>query len=189
MISQPKKWRLIKETPYADCKVFKIVKRRYRHPDGREGDFYVKIARDWVQVAALTPDGKIVLVNQFRFGVEKTSWEFPGGVIDEGESPAKAAARELLEETGYAGNRPKLLARIRPNPAILNNTAHIYIIENCKKVSGTHFDPNEEVQTKLYNLDELDSLVKRGKIFHSIAIDALYFLQKYLDSKGHKTCR
>ncbi len=189
MTSRPKKWQLVRESPYADCKVFKIVKRRYRHPDGREDDFFVKTSRDWVQVAAITEEGKVVLVNQFRFGVEKTSWEFPGGVIDEGENPAKAAARELSEETGYKGAKPKLLARIRPNPAILNNTAHIYLIEGCRKVSDTHFDPNEEVQTKLFDLDELDKLVESGKMFHSIAIDALYFLKRHMESAKVKVCR
>ena len=69
----------------ADCKVFKVVKKHFKHPDGKSGDFYINMSPDWVQVAALlktdkTDEPQVVIVNQFRFGVQKTSWEFPGGV-------------------------------------------------------------------------------------------------------------
>ena len=101
-----REWKLEGEKLIADCRVFKVKLRTFVHPDGRRGDFYVNESADWVQVAPIIRDeksGKIctVLVKQFRFGIQKMSWEFSGGIVENGESPAKAAARELLEETGY----------------------------------------------------------------------------------------
>ena len=188
----PKIWKCTKESTVADCKVFKVVKKHFEHPDGKSGDFYINMSSDWVQVAALVggnsqSEPEVVLVNQFRFGVEKTSWEFPGGVAEKGESPIETAKRELLEETGYAGTRAKLLASYSPNPAIQNNRAHFVVIENCLKKSPVNWDANEEIEIKTVPVSKLDFLVSSGKIYHSIAINSIYFLQKYLAKKLKKT--
>ena len=57
----------------------------------------------------------------------------------------------------------------------------IAVIENCKKTSALHWDENEEIETRLVPVDELDAMVERGEIYHAIAIDSIYFLQKYLN--------
>ncbi len=167
----------------AKCKVFTLFEKTFKHPDGRKGDFYILHSADWAQIVPLTEYGRVVMVNQYRFGTKENSWEFPGGIIDEGETPLHAAKRELLEETGYASKRVRSLGKVSPNPALFNNTSHIFVAEGCVKVSGVNFDENEEIETRLFKLTELDAMVKRGKISHSIIINAVYMLQKYLDAK------
>ena len=71
---------------------------------------------DWVNVLALTPDARLVLVRQFRFGIDDFSLEIPGGVIETGEDPVAAGLRELREETGYGGRADRLLASSIPTP-------------------------------------------------------------------------
>ena len=180
-------WKCTNEKLVADCRVFKVKTKTFVHPDGRSGDFYINECTDWVQVAPIIKcdDGSIktILVNQFRFGANKTSWEFSGGVMDKGETPIQTAKRELAEETGYTGKRAKLIASYSPNPAIQNNLAHFVVIEDCKKTTELNWDENEEIETKLVDINKLDSMVKSGKIFHSMAINSLYFLQKYLQSQ------
>ena len=103
---------------------------QYRHPvRGTEKEFIVAHAPDWVNVVAVTPEGKIVLVRQFRFGSNALSLEVPGGVMEEGEDPIAAGVRELSEETGYGGGKARLLGSVHPNPAIQDNRCHFVLVE------------------------------------------------------------
>ncbi|MBR4597721.1 MAG: NUDIX hydrolase [Opitutales bacterium] len=180
----PKIWKKSSEKIVADCRVFKVFEERFEHPDGREGDFYICRSNNWVQTAAITAEGKIVLVNQFRFGVKKCSWEFSGGIIEDGEDVLKAALRELEEETGYVAESAELLAEFSPNPAIQNNKAFVVLAKNCRKLKAQNWDENEEIQTIEAAPEELDKMVSSGQIHHSIAICGIYFLQKYLEKNA-----
>ncbi len=183
-------WKCVGEKLVADCKVFKVKLKTFLHPDGRKGDFYINECADWVQVAPIirAQDGSIktVIVKQFRFASNKMSWEFSGGVIEKAEAPTKAACRELAEETGFTGKRAKLVASYSPNPAIQSNLAHFVVIEDCAKTQNLEWDENEEIETKVVDVEKLDAMIKSGKIFHSMTINSIYFLQKYLQSVKNK---
>src|SRR5436190_24104363 len=81
-----------------------ILGRTYRLPEGHEREFEIKLEAATAVVVALTEGDHVVLVREFRPGLEAELLELPGGVVDDGETPAEAAGRELLEETGYAGD-------------------------------------------------------------------------------------
>src|SRR5690606_1193995 len=141
------KWSLESESVVASCRVFDLVSRRCRHPSrGSEDEFFVLKARDWVNVLPVTPDKRLVMVRQYRFGVQEFSWEIPGGVMDPGEEPLEAGLRELLEETGYSPRRARLLGRISPNPAILDNVCHFVLAEDVELSAGTAWDEHEELE-------------------------------------------
>ncbi len=173
-MNTPAHWNLSAENLHAHCVVFDVYKEHFAHPtDGRHGDFYVARAPDWVTVVPVTIDGKIILVNQFRFGIRELSWEFPGGVIDSGEDFLRAAVREVVEETGYRGDEPIVLGNAASNPAIFNNRCHFVLIENCRKVETTNFDANEEIEMKLASPDEVLTLARNGEMKHALMLTAL----------------
>lgn len=170
---RPSPWNLTQETLHARCVVFDVFKERFEHPtDGRAGDFYVAHAPDWATVIPVTREGKIILVNQFRFGIRDLSWEFPGGVIDSGEDPIRAAARELEEETGYTGTAFPL-GSAASNPAIFSNRCHFVLMENCARTAETHFDTNEEIEMKLAEPEEVLEIARRGEMKHALMLTAL----------------
>ena len=179
----PSKWKVLNKKIHASCRIFDVYKKSMlRDSDSKEGDFFVIETNDWVNVLAITSDKEIILVRQFRYGTEKYSLEPPGGVVEKGEDPIIAGERELEEETGYAGNNPKIIGNVFPNSAIMANRCYFVLVNDVQKVKKVHFDEHEELETVKVPIDDLTYLVQKGDITHSIAINAIFHLQLELNT-------
>jgi ADP-ribose pyrophosphatase len=171
----PARWEKTGQSLHAACKVFDVLYARYRHPGrGRERDFVVMTAPDWVNVIALTADHQLILVRQFRFGIDDFSLEIPGGVMERGEDPLVAAQRELREETGYTGEKVRALGCVRPNPAIMSNFCHIVCVENVRRTAELAWDHDEEIEVVAAPVDEVYAWARTGRISHALVLDALF---------------
>lgn len=177
----PSRWSVERDEPHARCGPFSIRKRRCVHEgDGRSGDFYVIDVADWVVAVALSPAGNIVLVRQFRFGVGDFTWELPAGLIDQGESPAAAAARELEEETGYVGRVETTLAVLHPNPALQANRCHFVLIRDANPAGVIGGDQHEETCPREMPLSEFRAWIREGRVTHALAVAAIALLDETL---------
>ena len=169
-----KDWKLIDSNVDRDYKIFRIKIEQALSPRTNEkGRFYVIDTNDWVNVIPVTEDGKIVMIRQWRHGSKEITLEIPGGLVDESD-PMEAAQRELLEETGYKGERVSFLGSINPNPAIFNNLCHTYLIEGARKVGETNFDADEDIEVELLPISEIASLIEKGAINHALVIVAFH---------------
>ncbi|MDR3317707.1 MAG: NUDIX hydrolase [Puniceicoccales bacterium] len=174
----PSRWQLNSEVKHFSCPIFNIYERKYKHPiDHRCGNFYILKTVDWVQVIALTLSGKLIMVEQFRFGTEMLSLETPGGLMEKGENAVVAGIRELKEETGYAGREGRCIGVMYPNPALQNNRLHIIMVEGCEKIEEQDLDENEEIRCLELNFEECLEKIKKGEIMHGLAIAALFSYQ------------
>ena len=178
-------WKKISDQIDYDCGFFKIHKRQSASPvTGKEHPFYILSTWDWVNIIALTEDGKIPLVHQYRHGSEDFSLEIPGGAMDPKDGHAlEAAKRELLEETGYEAGEWHSLGKIKPNPAILDNTCHIYVALGAKKISGLNLDEAEELEVQLCGLPEIKQMILEGRMQHALVIAAFELLDLF--QKAH----
>src|SRR4051794_13499119 len=115
----PRAWTVLSSRRLVDDRWLRLDAQRVRTAQGVELDpYYLIDERSWACVIALTPDGRLVLVEQYRHGAGGVTLELPAGDCEAGEDPADAAARELAEETGYrAIARPTPLGRLWPEPA------------------------------------------------------------------------
>ena len=116
--------------------LIRLRRERFRsRKSGKTHDFFVAYLNDGVHVVAVTPENEVVMVRQFRVGLHRDSLETPGGLLEPGEDPCVAGARELLEETGYAGDSPMLLGTISPNPGFLAQRIATIVICNARRIA------------------------------------------------------
>ena len=156
--------------------MFDLQEVRFEPPDGRDpANFYVVDAPDWINVVPLTPEGDVVFVRQYRFGIEDLTLEIPGGMCDPGESPDAAVGRELLEETGYRG-RIEPHGSVHPNPAIQSNRCYSYVARDAVRVADPSPDEHESFEIVLYPFADVPDLIRRGRITHSLVVTAFHLL-------------
>lgn len=184
-------WDILEtELVYADH--LKVYKQKITGPKGTK-NYHTLKSKDWCNVIAITHDREVLIAKQRRVGNWQDSYEFPGGTVDEGESPLTAAVRELREETGYApvyknGTFPAVvqLGSVYPNPALLNNQAHTFLVIGADKVGPPQLDEYEDVKAELWTRQALDKAIRSGEFNHSIMLNAMYFLEIYERETGTK---
>lgn len=128
---------------------------------------------DWVNIVAVTPTERIVVVRQFRFGTGAISSEIPGGLVDPGEEHGVAAARELQEETGYTTDDWHYLGAVAPNPAFLTNRCHQWLARDVQQTMPPSYEEGEDIVIAALTPQELGAEIRAGHFHHSLALLAL----------------
>src|ERR1041384_4683897 len=135
-------------------------------PNGTLVDpYYVLEYANWVNGVAMTAEGKMIMIKQYRHGIAKTLLEIPGGAMDPTDpTPEFAMRRELLEETGYEFDQLIALGNICPNPASSNNTTFMFLATGGKKIQQQNLDYNEEIDIVLMEPEEVITLLQQHQI-------------------------
>jgi ADP-ribose pyrophosphatase len=167
-------WEVIRTEPGPELKLFRARFDWLKNPrNACTVKAVVLEAPDWVNVVAVTPEGKVVAVRQYRFGKGGTTTEIPAGIVEPGETSEEAGVRELKEETGYTSSRWEYLGYVEPNPAFLNNRCHHWLALDASSTDDPNLDDGEDVTVAEMTVDELKVEITEGRMRHALAITAL----------------
>lgn len=167
-------WEILKSEKGEHLRIFQVRFDHLRNPRNQvEIKATVLESNDSANVVAITSDEEIVLVRQFRFGIQDYTLELPGGFVDNGEDHALAVKRELSEETGYTGTGWQYLGAVQANPVFMNAKIHQYVVQNVTKTDIVKLDEGEDVEVVLLKKSKVIELLRNGKIAHPHSITAL----------------
>ncbi|MEO0558455.1 MAG: NUDIX hydrolase [Bacteroidota bacterium] len=141
-------------------------------------EYHVAEYPDWACVLALTPDGDAVMVEQYRYGIDRMSLECPAGAIDPGEDALAAAKRELMEETGFEAERWTFLGALAIEPTRHTNYGHLFIAHDVRQVADPQLDESEDITTRRVPAESLLDRVRDGEIVHGIHVAAVLWADR-----------
>ena len=174
-MSEERKWKIL-SSEYLFRRPWLTVRRdQVELPDGRVNpEFYVLEYPDWVNVIAITEDGKFVMERQYRHGLGRTCYEIAAGVIEEGETPLQAAQRELMEETGYEGGTWEETLSLSGNSSTTNNISHCFVARGVRRTGGQHLDSTEDLEVVLLDKSQVWDLLIHDQIKQALMAAPLW---------------
>ena len=158
-------------TPVMNVLTSHVVCKR----NGKGRDFYRLSFTPWVNIVAVTAEQEIIFIRQYRFGTGKSEIEIPGGAVEKNEDPLEAGLRELLEETGYAGENGRIIGKVCPNPAIQDNFCYTVLVENAVKIANPSLDEMEDIDVYTVKQKDLAKMMQQRTIDHGLVLNALMF--------------
>lgn len=147
-----------------------------RLPNGKEAAREVVEHPGAVAVVPVLPDGRIILVRQFRHPVGKILLEIPAGKLGAGEEPDECAVRELEEETGYRAGHIERRASVFTGPGFTDEVIHMYVATELSK-TALNPDDDEFLEVQAYALSDVRRLIREGAICDAKTIAGIYLLQ------------
>jgi 8-oxo-dGTP pyrophosphatase MutT (NUDIX family) len=184
-------WKVLSRKAILERHWLKVSEDRVLLPNGTVIDeFHVLQSPPWAAVVALTTEGQLILVEQYRHGLGGTSLELPAGVIDDGESPIAAAERELREETGFTAPHFHSLIELAPEPSRSTHRAHFFTAVGAHAAGRAEPEASEVVQVRLLSFEGALECIASGQIVHAAHVAALLlaerrgFFRQWSDSRG-----
>lgn len=180
------KWKVNSVKELFKTFIFSVTAKNSTAVNGVSGDYYVMNANDWVIVIP-EKEENFLMVKQWRHGENALSIEFPGGVIDSGENPLQAAARELQEETGYKAGELIHLGTVNPNPALFANHVHVYLAKKLEATGVQELDNDEFINYLEIPKNEVFENVGTQEFPHALMGMAVAYYHAYeIKNKGQK---
>lgn len=160
-------------------RIFDVVERSYPGRSGAVQRRHIVKHPGAVGIIPILPDGRVLLISQFRISFQKVIYEIPAGTREAGEDPSKTAERELIEETGYRAGRLELLQPIYTSPGVLQEELFLFL--------GTDLIPGKDAPEdgELISLvpktwSEIDEMIDKGEILDSKTLSGLFLARRKL---------
>lgn len=154
---------IIRTTKQLRTPVFEVHESVARDSRGREMKRSIVSHAGSAVAMPMDPDGRVLLVSQYRMPIDEKLWELPAGRIDPGETPLAAAKRELAEETGIHARKWKKLVVLYPSPGFLAEKMHIYLATDLR-FGRQSLQEEEDLEMRWFTRDDLEAKIAKGRL-------------------------
>jgi ADP-ribose pyrophosphatase len=176
---KPQKARILRSKIIYTGPVFGIRRDELVEPGGVRTTREMITHSGSVVVLPLLRDGRVLLIRQYRHAARQFLWELVAGRIDEGESPRKAAARELIEETGYRARHFQIFLDFFPTPGFLEEKMFILLAEDLTEGTAQP-EEDEKIESRAYSRKELEQMIQKRIIRDGKTIAGLLYYFRFL---------
>jgi ADP-ribose pyrophosphatase len=159
--------------------IFDVRRDKVREPGGIVATRDVVVHYGSIVLIPVLDDGRILLVRQYRHATGESLWELVAGRTERGENSARAARRELVEETGYTGRRFRRLIEFFPTPGFVSERMVLFLVEGLKPGTARPED-DEKIEVGAFPLAELERRIRRGSIRDGKTIAGLLYYSRFL---------
>ncbi len=164
--------RVLYSSPWINLRLDRVLL-----PDGSVIDHHVlDYPYKAVSILPIREDGQVLMIKNYRFITDSEGWEIPAGKVEQEESCEKAAARELLEETGYVANTFTYLGFYYPSNGSSNQEFHIFVATGLSQYTES-FDSNEIMEVQWFSREEVKTLVLNNEIVDGLCLTTLFWGQ------------
>ena len=179
--SQAMKWKILSSEYISNHQYFTARKDKCETPEGKiVEEYFVVELPTTVCAVAITEEGKVLMVKQYRHAIAETLIELPGGFVDENETPEQAIKRELMEETAYSFDEIIPVGKIAANPGVLNNFTYFFLARGGKRTGHQKFDENEFLSLEKISLKELKELLLDNKMVQSLHANCIFYALQHM---------
>jgi ADP-ribose diphosphatase len=181
-VKQPnKKAKILNSEVIFEGKSFGVRRDELIEPTGVRTMREVVTHPGSVVVLPVLPDGKIVLVRQYRHATGQYLWELVAGRMERGENPKKGAARELIEETGYRAKKFTVFLQLFPTPGFLQERMYLLLAEGLT-LGAAEPEEDEKLIVGTYSKKQLEEMMQSGKMRDAKSIAGLLFYFRFLEN-------
>ncbi len=179
-----RKWKTIQSAYHYKTPFGNLRQDTCQLPNGTIiNDYYVQEYADWVNAVVLTEDHQVLFVEQYRHAGQDYFLEIPAGKIEEGESHEEGIVREVREETGYISKtKPIKMGEFMVNPATQTNKVVTYLILDAYKECEQDLDDTEEIEVRIFPIDEIEGMIRRQQITQLFSVSAYYMAKDWLNN-------
>ena len=171
--------QILSSTTVYEGPVFGVRRDEVIEPSGVRAIREVITHPGSVVVLPVLPDGRILLIQQYRHATRQYLWELVAGRIDDGETPRQAAARELIEETGYRATKFRIFLDIFPTPGFLEERMYILLAEGLTEGEAQP-EEDEKILSRAYNRKQLEEMIRTGKLRDAKSIAGILYYLRFL---------
>ena len=168
-------WKKDSEEVVLDTPWFKIRKESLITSRGNHAEYFIHDGNDGVMCVCISKDGKFILEQQYRPPIQRISFDYPAGHIDPSDASVEMAARrEVEEETGFKVGSLKKLGVLDKDPGFSKNKMHIFLAKDLQKGGTKHFDSTEDLVFTYVTPEEIQALIREGKLSCTTCVAATY---------------